>query len=1289
MMSFERKAATQAVIYWLADLWRRVQRFLPRSWALPLLFLCLVGGLSAMPQRAQAGYSDCPAITPVNGMFLNFTLDECKLTSSYADPTLYDGIELTAYSGSTNTQIVMVDDLGPDATDLTVTVTAPGGPYALDTFGDEVNPADCSAGCSFAGNYGGTAFSFVYTSVSGGGGSVASASSDPEIDALSSSSGNSVSDGGTDAVGVLASGSASTLTYTINNSGSGDLTVATASSSSPTNVTVNSIGAPGSTTVSSGGGTTTFSVQFTPSAAGVFSFNLSFANDDSDENPFNFTVSGTATEVPGFSQAVSPSTVLADEAATLTFTIDNTANGSAASALDFSDTLPSGLVVASTPNAATTCTGGTVTATAGSGSVSYTGGTVSAGSSCTVTVDVSAASDGTYVNTSGALTSSLGTSTTSSATLTVASPEIDLQRPASTSIADGGTDAQGTVAAGVQQVLTYTVENTGAATLTLTGSASSSSLSNVSVDSIGAPGSSSLAASGSTTFTVSYTPSAAGAFSFDLSLVSDDADEASYDITVSGTATSSGGSEIDVGSSLGGAVEDGDTDTVPGTPSPGTAQTITYTISNSGTSVLTLTAPTVASHVSNAVNVVVNGFTLGSNSVAVGGSTTLEVSFTPTSAGAFSFEFVVPNNDANESGFSLKIGGTAAGAPEIEITSSASGAITSGGTDTISGSTMAGDGGTVTYTITNSGTDSLSLTTPTVAGHVSGQNNVVVSSLALGATSLASGGGSTTLVVSYTPSAAGSFGFQLSLVNTDADESPFVILVSGSATASTTTLQASSGSGQSAEIDSGFSNPLVARVIDTHGNGVAGVDVTFSAPASGASLRFASSGSRSETVTTGADGRATSSALTANSVASTYANGGLNSYTVTASASGLTSVSYTLTNMRDETADIETTQHVIANYVSNRANAIVAGQPNLVSRLTMGAFSRQRGVNGLSFSAREGGYTGQFQFSLRAFMEHMRRSNTVGNWQGSLRVGKASAAGLGGSEAKPALQSPALRYVSRAASGPDTMAQSAAKATPAESGWDMWAEGRYAVTDNAATSSKTGLFFAGVDYRWGDQTVVGVMGQLDITEEDNAAAGTSVDGLGWMVGPYVVTRLSERLYFDAAATYGRSSNTVNALGLFEDDFDTERLLVQAGLTGEFALNPMTTFSPFARLIYYRETQGAYTDGLGRVIPEQSFDLGRLEFGPRLSWDVYLDGESLLTPYVSVSGIYDFNKLQTTTSSDPSLVSSDSDLRARLEMGATYFVPDRDIRVSFEGFYDGIGVADFESYGASLSIKVPF
>ena len=120
-------------------------------------------------------------------------------------------------------------------------------------------------------------------------------------------------------------------------------------------------------------------------------------------------------------------------------------------------------------------------------------------------------------------------------------PEIYLQRPAGSAnaIADGGTDDQGGKKVGQQVTLIYTVENGGGATLTVS-AITSASPSNVTVGAI-TPGASlpfTVAASGGTqTFTVQYTPTAVGAFSFELDISSNDPDaaEANYDITVSGT----------------------------------------------------------------------------------------------------------------------------------------------------------------------------------------------------------------------------------------------------------------------------------------------------------------------------------------------------------------------------------------------------------------------------------------------------------------------------------------------------------------------------------------------------------------------------------------------------------------------------------------------------------------------------------------------------------------------------------------------------------------------------------
>jgi hypothetical protein len=97
---------------------------------------------------------------------------------------------------------------------------------------------------------------------------------------------------------------------------------------------------------------------------------------------------------------------------------------------------------------------------------------------------------------------------------------------------------------------------------------------------------------------------------------------------------------------------------------------------------------------------------------------------------------------------------------------------------------------------------------------------------------------------------------------------------------------ATSGTPQSASINTAFALPLVATVTDSGNNPVSGVVVTFTPPASGASGTFAGG---VNTATTNASGVATSGVFTANGTA-----GG--PYNVVASATGATSANFALTN---------------------------------------------------------------------------------------------------------------------------------------------------------------------------------------------------------------------------------------------------------------------------------------------------------------------------------------------------------------------------------------------------------
>src|SRR5258708_19717656 len=93
---------------------------------------------------------------------------------------------------------------------------------------------------------------------------------------------------------------------------------------------------------------------------------------------------------------------------TMSLTITNNATVGGVTTLAFSDTFPSGLVVAATPARTNTC-GGTVTgATAGSGAVSLANGAIAAaGGTCTITMAVTSNAQGVYNNQTSGVSSNM------------------------------------------------------------------------------------------------------------------------------------------------------------------------------------------------------------------------------------------------------------------------------------------------------------------------------------------------------------------------------------------------------------------------------------------------------------------------------------------------------------------------------------------------------------------------------------------------------------------------------------------------------------------------------------------------------------------------------------------------------------------------------------------------------------------------------------------------------------------------------------------------------------------
>ncbi|HYF36590.1 MAG TPA: choice-of-anchor D domain-containing protein, partial [Prosthecobacter sp.] len=236
--------------------------------------------------------------------------------------------------------------------------------------------------------------------------------------------------------------------------------------------------------------------------------------------------------------------------------------------------------------------------------------------------------------------------------------EVSLQQPAGTQLADAvSTVNYGPVNVGTPVVRTFTVANVGAEPLT--GLAVSVDGANAGEFVAGALGAVSLSGGQSTTFTVTFTPAEVGARGAVLHLASNDGDENPFDVTLSGTGFAE--PNITLQQPGGTNLTDGVSTVSYGTATLGVQTTRTFTIVNDG--LLTLSGLAAVVEGTHAGDFAVG--TPGMASLAPGQTTTFDVVFTPSAAGARVAVLRVASNDPDESPFDVTLSGTGSAQPVV------------------------------------------------------------------------------------------------------------------------------------------------------------------------------------------------------------------------------------------------------------------------------------------------------------------------------------------------------------------------------------------------------------------------------------------------------------------------------------------------------------------------------------------------------------------------------------------------------------------------------------------------
>lgn len=237
-------------------------------------------------------------------------------------------------------------------------------------------------------------------------------------------------------------------------------------------------------------------------------------------------------------------------------------------------------------------------------------------------------------------------------------PEISIEQPEGTVIADRGICAFGTVALNSTTIKTFTIKNIGTRKLKDI-YAAVLDWEQTDFDILDSPvPATSLMPGQSTTFHVKFNPTTLGIKGAWIAVVSDDSDEAVHEIRLTGTAAPP--PEIAIEQPAGTNLVDGASSINFGTVNTGGSASLVFTVKNSGAGGLAgLTVTRDGDHPGD-FSVTGPAATVASNK-----STTFTVKFSPNGVGARQAVLHIASNDADESPFDIEVTGSGVAAKPV------------------------------------------------------------------------------------------------------------------------------------------------------------------------------------------------------------------------------------------------------------------------------------------------------------------------------------------------------------------------------------------------------------------------------------------------------------------------------------------------------------------------------------------------------------------------------------------------------------------------------------------------
>jgi sugar lactone lactonase YvrE len=340
-------------------------------------------------------------------------------------------------------------------------------------------------------------------------------------------------------------------------------------------------------------------------------------------------------------------------------------------------------------------------------------------------------------------------------------PEIEVEQPAGTLLLNGlsAVDFGGAPISG-SSVRTFTIRNAG--TASLTGLSISRTGAHASNFSIGSLGSNTLAAGATRTFSVSFSPNAAGQRTALLRIASNDADENPFDIALEGTGLAG---DIQIEQPSGGVLVNGFSTIDFGIVPPGNQVTQTFGVRNTGTIDLTGITPSLTGL--NASDYTITR--LPPAVLSPGSSASFTVRFLARIPNAPSATLRIVSNDPDENPFDIILTGKALG-EEIALEQPAGRNLIDGADMVDLGSIAIGKPVIRNFRLRNLG--NLALTG--VVATITGTNSSDFAFASIPPDTIAPGT-SIDFGVRFIAGGIGSRMAQLSITSSDSDENPFEV----------------------------------------------------------------------------------------------------------------------------------------------------------------------------------------------------------------------------------------------------------------------------------------------------------------------------------------------------------------------------------------------------------------------------------------------------------------------------------------------------------------------------------